>query len=61
MKTQTFKAAYATETGLWMLVAQDYVVIVRACDGLCRRFTYEQLGLDAPEGADKLRRPRVLA
>ena len=47
MKTQTFKSVYMTQAGLWMLIADDYVVIVRASDGLCERFTYEQLGFPA--------------
>jgi hypothetical protein len=44
MRVQTYRTHYVPDAGLLMILADDFVVIVRMSDGRCRRFTYEELG-----------------
>ncbi len=43
-RTQTFTTAYVPAGGLLLVMADDYVIIIRIADGLCDRYTYEALG-----------------
>jgi hypothetical protein len=44
MRVPTFRTHYITCGGILMVLSDDYVVLVRIRDGMCERFTYEQLG-----------------
>ncbi len=43
-RPQRFETHYLTAGGVLMVIADDFIVLVRLRDGFCRQFSYEQLG-----------------
>ncbi len=43
-RPQRFKSVYLSECGTTMILGETYIVFIRMSDGLCERFSYEELG-----------------
>lgn len=54
MKTRTFDTHYLTQSGVLMILGDNYFILVRVSDGLCRRFELLNLFLTRPPRPDNL-------
>ena len=45
MRPQRYRTHYFGATGVLMILAENFVTLVRMSDGYCKRFSYEQLGI----------------
>lgn len=43
-RPQRFQTSYLPASGCLMILAEEFIVLIRMSDGLCARFTYAQLG-----------------